>query len=432
MQSKKKKNSVVLLVFIILVSIVAGFFVFQPFQEKGDESRSWKFGLDLVGGSYLVYEIDLSEVESYDKTTVVQGLRSVIEKRVNLFGVSEPRVYTQEAGDKHRLVVELAGIKDINKAINEIGAIPVLDFREVGELSEASPSFATNTIATSSLVYTPTKLTGRYVKSAQLGFDQYTNEPLVYLEFTNEGADIFAELTARNIGKPVAVFLDGEVLTQPVVQQKITGGKAQITGQFTIDEAKQLVQRFNAGALQAPIKLINQHTVSPTLGQNSLDKSIKAGILGFLTVIVFMIIYYRKLGIFAAIALLIYAVLVLSIFKLIPITLTLSGIAGIILSIGIAVDANILIFERMKEEMKRGLIFSHAIEEGFRRAWSSIRDSNITTMISSVILFYFTSGFIQGFALALLIGVLVSMFSAIIITRTLLRVFARDESNQFP
>ncbi|HMB17577.1 MAG TPA: protein translocase subunit SecD, partial [Candidatus Paceibacterota bacterium] len=263
-------------------------------------------------------------------------------------------------------------------------------------------------------------------KGAQLGFSQYTNEPLVYIEFTKEGSKLFEDVTARNVGKPVAIFLDNNLLTQPTVQQKIIGGKAQITGNFNREEAQKLVERFNAGALPAPIELINQQTVSPTLGKNSLNKSIIAGILGFLAVILYMIAYYRKLGLFASISLFMYVSLVLGIFKIIPVTMTLSGVAGFILSIGIAVDANILVFERMKEELDRGLVFSHAVEEGFKRAWSSIRDSNITTIISCVILFYFTSGFVQGFALTLLIGVLVSMFSAITITRTILRIAAKE------
>lgn len=418
----KKKNAVAFLIFIVIVSVVAGIFVYQPAWDKISGWHPWKLGLDLDGGSYLVYEIDLSLIDSSDENSVVKGLRDVIEKRVNLFGVSEPRVYTQNVDDQSRLIVELAGVTDINRAIEEIGTTPILDFREVTPQVELS---ATST-ASSTLAYNRTDLTGRYIKGAQLGFDQYTNEPLVHIEFTKEGSDLFEEITGRNVGKPVAIFLDNQLLTQPVVEQKITGGKAQITGKFTVEEARTLVERFNAGALPAPIKLINQHTVSPTLGHDSLDKSIKAGLWGLLLVIIYMIIFYRRLGVFASLALLMYVALVLGIFKLIPITLTLSGIAGIILSVGMAVDANVLVFERMKEERARGLVLSHAVEEGFHRAWSSIRDSNITTIISSVILFYFTSGFVQGFALALLIGVLMSMFSAITITRTLLRVFVKD------
>lgn len=432
----KRKNAITLLVSIILISIVSGIFIYQPLWKKISNFRSWKLGLDLVGGSYLVYDIDLSDVEENDKNIVVKGLRDVIEKRVNLFGVSEPRVYTQKIKENQRLIVELAGAKDIDKAIAEIGETPVLDFREVSPVINSedvsiSKEGSTSTplsldLGTSTLSYIKTDLTGRYVKKAQIDFSQYTNEPLVFIEFTKEGAKIFEEITDRNVGKPLAIFLDNNLLTQPTVEQKIIGGKAQITGRFTREEAQTLVERFNAGALPAPITLVNQQTVSPTLGKNSLDKSIKAGIWGLLAVIVYMVIYYRKFGIVSSVSLLIYTTLVLGIFKIIPVTLTLSGIAGFILSIGIAVDANILVFERMKEELERGLVFSHAVEEGFKRAWSSIRDSNITTIISCIILFYLTSGFIQGFALTLLIGVLVSMFSAITITRTILRIFFKE------
>ncbi len=432
MNSEKKKNSIAILFFIILISIFAGVFVYQPAWKNISSFRPWKLGLDLAGGSYLVYDIDLSDVNPSDHNTVVKGLRDVIEKRVNLFGVSEPRVYTQKINEDNRLVVELAGVKDVNKAIEEIGSTPVLDFREVAnqpvetEATTSSEGTVSVDAGTSTISYTKTDLTGRYVKGAQLGFSQYTNEPLVYIEFTKEGSKLFEDVTARNVGKPVAIFLDNNLLTQPTVQQKIIGGKAQITGNFNREEAQKLVERFNAGALPAPIELINQQTVSPTLGKNSLNKSIIAGILGFLAVILYMIAYYRKLGLFASISLFMYVSLVLGIFKIIPVTMTLSGVAGFILSIGIAVDANILVFERMKEELDRGLVFSHAVEEGFKRAWSSIRDSNITTIISCVILFYFTSGFVQGFALTLLIGVLVSMFSAITITRTILRIAAKE------
>lgn len=367
-------------------------------------------GLDLDGGSFLVYEIDLSGVNGDERDSVVQGLRDVIERRVNFFGVSEPRVYTQDAGDSRRLVVELAGIKDVNEAILLIGETPVLDFREVEETEEG-------------FNYIQTELTGRYIKKAQLTFDQIVGQPSVSLEFTGEGARIFEELTARNVGKPIAIFLDGALIEQPIVREKISGGKAQITGRFTLDEARAMVQRFNAGALAAPIKLISQETVSAELGKDSLQQILAAGIFGLIAVAAYMIIYYRRLGIFAAAALLMYVALTLAIFKIIPITLTLSGIAGIILSIGMAVDANILVFERTKEELKKGVAWDVAIEVGFKRAWSSIRDANITTVLSAVILYYITTSFVRGFALALIVGVLLSMFSALVITKMLLRVF---------
>jgi protein-export SecD/SecF family membrane protein len=408
-----KRRGIAILIFIIVVSITAGVFVHQPFWQKINGFRPWSLGLDLAGGSYLVYKIDLSQVDALDQDAAVKGLRDVIERRVNLFGVSEPRVYTETAADEKRLIVELAGVKEISAAIRIIGETPFLDFREVTEDS-----------------FIPTALNGRYVKNARVDFDSITRQSVVALEFTAEGAEIFEELTEQNIGRPIAIFLDNQLIEMPVVREKISGGRAQITGNFTLDSARELVQRFNAGALPAPITLVNQQTVSAELGEDSLDRAIQAGAIGTLAIMLFMIAYYRGFGLFAFFALLMYMALTLAVFKIIPITLTLAGIAGFILSIGMAVDANILVFERTREELKKGLPRTAAVEEGFRRAWTSIRDSNITTLITSLILYYFTSSFVRGFALALAIGVLVSMFSAITITRTMLRVFlAKTKQN---
>ncbi len=410
----------VILIFILLISIFGFIFSYQPIWDKISDFRPWRLGLDLVGGTYLVYKVDLNQVATQDRETVMRGLRDVIEKRVNLFGVSEPKVYSEVVGDEHRLIVELSGIKDVKEAIKEIGLTPFLDFREVKEEKiEGETSSLTSTLA-----FIPTQLNGRYIKTARVGFDSL-NRPVVELEFNKEGAEIFEKLTEKNIGQPLAIFLDNELIEMPIVQEKISGGRAQISGNFTLESAKKLAERFNAGALPAPITLINQQTVSAELGQDSLQKAIFAGFLGTLAIMVFMIVYYRKLGFFSVLALLIYIILTLSIFKLFSITLTLAGIAGFILSIGMAVDANILIFERTKEELKKGLSQKMAIEEGFKRAWPSIRDSNISTMITSFILYYFTSSFVRGFALALFLGVVVSMFSAITVTRSFLKVFMK-------
>lgn len=416
-----KKYSTTLLIVIFLLAVMAGIFIYP--QWLGKKFRPWRLGLDLVGGTHLVYEVDMSQVDSADRDSVMAGLRDVIEKRVNLFGVSEPQVVSAKEGNSYRLIVELAGIKDIGAAINEIGSTPLLDFREV---RKTTTSTSTDEQAVEGgLEFIPTSLTGRYVKSAQLDFDPTTRAPEVSIQFNDEGAKIFEELTAKNVGKPLAIFLDNNLIEMPTVKERISGGRARITGKFTVEEAKKLVERFNAGALPAPITLISQQTVGASLGQESLKKAIYAGALGTLLVILFMLGYYRKFGFFSSLALIIYIILTTAIFKF-GITMTLAGIAGFILSIGMAVDANILIFERTKEEIKRGLSKTSAIEEGFRRAWPSIRDSNISTMITSVILYYFTSSFIKGFALALLIGVIVSMFSAITVTRILLRAFVRN------
>jgi preprotein translocase subunit SecD len=397
---------------IVLVAIAAGFFVYPKWI--GSQFMPWKLGLDLVGGSHLVYQVDLSNVSSTDQSSVVAGLRDVIEKRINLYGVSEPTIYTSQTGNQGQLFVDLAGVNNISDAINQIGQTPTLDFREVEQTASG-----TN--------YVYTNLTGEYITGASLIFDPTTGAPQVQINFNGNGAKIFGEITAANVGKPLAIFLDNQLIKAPTVQSAITGGSAVITGSFTVAQAQQLVSRFNAGALPAPISLINQQTVSASLGTDSLKKVILAGIIGTILVILFMLFYYRLLGLFASMSLIIYIALTLGIFKIFGVTMTLAGLAGFILTIGMAVDANILIFERIKEELKRGLPKASALEEGFRRAWPSIRDSNSSTIITAIILYYLTSEFVRGFALTLLIGVVLSLFSAITTTRLFLRVFLKDK-----
>jgi protein-export membrane protein SecD len=266
-----------------------------------------------------------------------------------------------------------------------------------------------------------TELTGKQLKRAQVDFDQRSGVAQVALTFDDEGTKLFAEITKRNIGKPVAIFLDGEPISEPTVQSVIPNGQAVITGNFSIADAKLLAQRLQAGALPVPIKLIAQQSVGPTLGQDSVNKSLTAGLWGFAFIAIFMLAWYRAPGFFALVSLLLYAGLSFMIFKLLPVTLTLSGIAGFILSLGIAVDANVLIFERLKEELKAGKTYALALEEAFKRAWPSIRDGNTTTLISCAVLYWFSSSVIKGFALTLAIGILVSLFTAIIVTRNVMR-----------
>lgn len=432
-----RRKSAAYLTIIVFSAILAGFFVYPAFIGK--ETRPWRLGLDLVGGSHLVYEMDLSAVAAADRDSVVNGIRDLIERRVNLFGVAEPQIFTAKGGTGYpQLIVELAGIKDISEAIKLIGETPLLDFREVeivqSEMGSTSPSATSSGPGGSpqgdqTVNYLPTNLTGRYITGARLDRDPTTLSPIVSISFNDEGAKIFEQLTERNIGKPIAIFLDNVSISAPIVQEKIPGGQAVISGRFTLKEAKTLVERFNAGALPAPIKLISQQTVSAGLGSDSLDKVVFAGAIGTVLVALFMIFYYRRFGVFASLALVMYIVFTLAVFKLIPITMTLAGIAGFVLTIGMAVDANILIFERIKEEIKRGVSRAGAVEEGFRRAWASIRDSNVSTIITAAILFYFTSSFVKGFALALLIGTLVSMFSAITTTRLFLRTFVQNQKS---
>jgi protein-export membrane protein SecD len=613
----------------------------------------YHLGLDLQGGTHLVYEADMKDVPDADRSESLEGVRDVIERRVNAYGVAEPMVQTSQSGDIWRIVVDLAGVKDISEAIKMIGETPILEFKEqdesgtqtavptanfkasaeqkkameevnaqslekadealgkvlaegadfsavvkeyttdlnkgdVGDMGtvgirskyeqivlaideanlqkgqilnqivENSEGFnivklldvsgnasdrdwkashilicykgttgctseiskeeartkinglkarattanftqlakenstepgaetsggylgwftkgmmvtafengvkATGVGAISSVVETqygfhiiykisdrPAKnyrierivfpkiwesdfdpalavgswkssgLTGKQLTRSVLQFDQNTNDAQVGLEFNSEGARLFGEITARNVGKPVAVFLDGLPISTPTVQQEISDGKAVITGNFTLAEAKLLVRRLNSGALPVPISLISQQTVGASLGQDSLDKSLFAGLIGFAVVVLFLIWYYRVPGLIASLALIFYCAILLAIFKLLNITLTLSGIAGFILSMGMAVDANVLIFERTKEEIKRGKLLSRAVDEGFTRAWTSIRDGNLTTILSCSILFWFSESTIKGFALTLGIGVVVSMLSAITITRIILK-----------
>ncbi len=606
----------------------------------------FRLGLDLQGGAHLVYVADMKDVPDAQRSDAMAGVRDVIERRVNAFGVSEPLVQVNKSGNAWRLIVDLAGIKDITQAIKLIGETPILEFKEQGSneparqltadekklmadfnaaslakarealaaarkpgadfaalaaqyseddatkdnggdvgfvgmkspyqaaitkiiqltvlpgvvipqlietgsghevvkyierreagkeinalhilicyqgasncsqtrskddaraLAEKLRAEATNanfgTLAIqnsddkgsaskggdlgwfgkgvmvqpfedaafaladgqiSDVVetefgfhiieklherpmyeyhlayillktrtaadYLPpqdqwknTDLSGKDLTRATLQFNQQTGEPQVGLQFNDEGKKLFADITTRNVQKPVAIFLDGQAISVPTVQEPIRDGSAVISGNFTIDEAKTLVRRLNAGALPVPISLESQQTVGASLGKESLDASLKAGLIGFLIVAIFMLLYYRLPGLIAICALSLYTAINLALYKLIPVTLSLSGIAGLILSVGMAVDANVLIFERMKEELLRGRTLGSAIDEGFKRAWNSIRDSNFTTLISCAILFYTSSSLIKGFALNLALGVLVSMFSAITVSRTLLRLVA--------
>ena len=602
-------------------------------------------GLDLLGGTYLMYQADVSDVPEKDRRSALEGVRDVIEKRVNAFGVSEPVVQVNKSGNQWRLIVELAGIKDIKKAIDMIGKTPLLQFKEEntnpvqtltkkqkkeleqynknakkkairilgnllsgGDLEALANKYTedannltkdgkkkggvTNWInknnypilyqkanelglnqTTKDLVKTPegynifrvikqrnhgkeikvkhilicwqglkrckskyktkqeakkeiemikslvtknnfskmakkfsngpsaanggelgwfskgmmvpkfeqaafslkngeisnivetqfgfhliykenerplkeyklrkiliktktkkdilpppshwknTKLSGKHLEDAEVTFNSKTGLPEVSLRFNSEGKKLFADITTRNVKKVVAIFLDGQPISTPVVQEPIKDGRAVISGRFTLAEARALAQRLNAGALPVPIKLVSQRTIGASLGMESVKKSINAGLLGLILVMIFMLVVYRLPGLLADFALIIYGILLLAIFKIFSFTLTLSGIAGLVLSIGMAVDANVLIFERFKEEIRLNKPLSLAIDEGFKRAWPSIRDGNISTLITCLILMTFTSSIVKGFAVILFIGVLVSMFSAIIITKNFLDIF---------
>jgi protein-export membrane protein SecD len=426
----------ILAIIILLLGVGIALFVFksEPKLNKNFENQSsffkhspFRLGLDLSGGSHLVYKADVSGIQSGQVSDSMSALRDVIERRVNLFGVSEPVVQVQEggfaSGEDEKLIVDLPGITDVEKATAMIGQTPLLEFK-IEAPEDAPRQVKVNEDGTATLDTSPqfisTELTGRYLKKATLEFDQNTREPQVGLQFDEIGTKLFAQITKANVGKIIAIYLDGAPISAPVVSEEITGGVAQISGSFTPTEAKQLVGRLNSGALPVPISLLSRQTIGASLGNNAITAGVKATIIGFLFIALFLILWYRLPGLVAVISLSIYVAIILTLFKLLPVTLTAAGIAGFIISIGIAVDANILIFERVKEELRSGRTVADSVSAGFSRAWFSIRDSNISSIITATILFWFGTSLIKGFALTLGMGVLVSMLSAITITRIFL------------
>ena len=422
-----------------------------PYGSEKLVKFPFKLGLDLSGGSHLVYKADLSNVASADQSDSLDSLRDVIERRVNLFGVSEPIVQIEEGsavggtGGEKRLVVELPGITNVEQAIKTIGETPSLifkterpdgpekdrivkahtDYQKAVSLSTPVNERPFSPLLLQDPYYVDTELTGRFLDKALVDFDQTTRAPKVVLQFNSEGDKLFAQITKANVDKTVAIYLDGSPISTPVVREEIKGGRAEITGNFTPQEVKTLVGRLNSGALPVPISLISTQVIGAPLGEKALRDGVYAGIIGLLAVAIFLIVWYRLPGVIAVLALAIYVAIMLLIFKLIPITLTAAGIAGFILSVGMAVDANILIAERTKEEIRRGKPKEAALELGFSRAWTSIRDSNVSSIITSLVLIQYGTGIVRGFAVTLLIGVLVSMFSAIVVTRTFLRMMYR-------
>ncbi len=434
-------------------------------------------GLDLQGGSHLVYQAQFKDIDAADQKDALISARDTIERRVNSFGVSEPLVQIQ---GNDQIVVELPGIKDINEAINQIGQTPLLEFRTEAAPEELQPKVGPDGKITIDPEdqWKPTGLSGGQLKKAtadvqQAGTSALSSQVVVRLLFDDEGTKLFGDLTSANIGKSIAILLDGQVISAPTVQTAITNGEAIISGNFTAEEAKALATRLNSGALPVPIKLISQQNVGATLGQESVHKSLIAGLIGMLLIALFMLINYRLPGLLAVVALIIYILISVAIFKigisitavllvglffflgltvsawfgalafvsylalmlaggLSPVTLTLAGIAGFILSIGMAVDANILIFERLKEEIHAGKDINLAIEDGFRRAWLSIRDSNMSSLITTLILYMFGTPSIKGFAVTLAIGILISMFTAITVTRTFLKLFMTNSALSHP
>lgn len=430
----------IILSFIIL-ALGAGiaFFVFksEPRLNSNFENEKaffknhpFRLGLDLSGGSHLIYKADVSLVPAGEVTESMDALRDVIERRVNLFGVSEPVVQIQESGfsllsvgGEEKLIVDLPGVTDVEKATAMIGQTPLLEFkieRDATTPQEITVDENGNANLNIADQFISTELTGRYLSKATLEFDQNTREPSVNLQFDETGTKLFAEITKANVGKMVAIYLDGAPISTPVVREEIPNGQAVISGSFTPNEAKQLVGRLNSGALPVPISLVSKQTIGATLGENAVTAGVKATVIGFLLVALFLILWYRLPGLVAVVSLCIFITIILALFKLIPVTLTAAGIAGFIISMGVAVDANVLIFERIKEELRSGKTINDAVSAGFSRAWFSIRDSNTSNIITAIILFWFGTSLIKGFALTLGMGVLVSMFSAITVTKIFL------------
>ena len=436
---------------VLIVTGAIGWFVYG--NTMHDDAKSpFKFGLDLAGGSQLTYSADVSKIKPEEVPELMEVLRVVIEKRINVFGVSEPNVQVEKSSivagvESHRLIVELPGVTNVDEAIENIGKTPLLEFKlvnqEVVAAKQSAETLKTNASTSGSGTavvgnikvngqsvdemnpFKDTGLTGRYLASSKLEFTQgsggqLAGEPVVSIVFNDEGAELFEKITRENTGENLAIFLDGEMISSPRINEAITGGKAVISGGFDANEAKVLAQNLSFGALPVPIELASTQTIGGALGETSLGAGVYAGVLGFILLSIFMILWYRVPGIVAVVALFIYVVLMLALFQLLPVVITAAGIAGLILSVGLAVDANVLIAERIKEELIAGKDVQHAISEGFARAWLAIRDSNIAHIIAAVVLFWFGTSLIKGFALVFGLGVIVSMLSAITISRTLL------------
>lgn len=442
---------------LALLILVAGFgvghFVYRtepglsdvPVQET---KFPFKLGLDLSGGTHLVYKADVSKVTPSQVGEAMDSLRDVIERRVNLFGVGEPVVQVESGGfsnnGEERLNIDLPGVTDINKAITMIGQTPLLEFKTerpegpekevlVASYEKAQALLAEGKTPDFEFVdpyYVNTDLTGRFLERAAVEFSPNTREPIVSLMFNTEGAELFKEITSANVGKTVAIYLDGAPISAPVVREAITTGSAQISGNFTPTEAKTLVGRLNSGALPVPIELVSTQTIGASLGEAAVHDGIRAAAFGFIAIALFLILWYRLPGIIAVVALALYVAIMLALFKLFGITLTAGGIAGFIISIGVAVDANVLVFERIKEEVRNGRTVGDGIRTGFSRAWFAIRDSNFSGVITAIILFAFGTSIIKGFALTFGMGILVSMFSAITISRIFLYSLGVNKSSR--
>lgn len=406
--------------------------VFNVFGKTINFEYELRQGLDIRGGMQVVLQADMSEIATPDRMSALESAREIIIRRVDLYGLTEPTVKTSIAGEEYRIIVELPGVEDPQAALDLVGQTASLSFALIEqiptELLENSDEALQNQI-----FFEPTELSGKQLRRSTVQFDPTTGEPLVGLEFDAEGTALFADITTKHTGKQLAILLDDVPLMAPTIQVPIVTGQATITGGFTLEEAQKMSVQLNAGALPVPITVLQQKTVAATLGAESVSKSIYAGTVGVLLVMLFMILHYGSKGVLASIALIMYAIITVALYKVIGVTITLPGIAGLLLSIGMAVDANILIFERMKEELRLGRPFAIALELGFGKAWDSIKDANLATIVTALILinpfdfpFLNSAGLVRGFGITLLIGVLLSLFTGVVITRTLMRLFLKE------
>ncbi|MCA9308452.1 protein translocase subunit SecD [candidate division WWE3 bacterium] len=391
----------------------------------------FKQGLDIAGGIRLVLQADMSDLPEASRADALDSAASIIERRVNLFGVSEPSITTLQSGDNYQLVVEIPGVDDVGAAVSLIGRTAQLRFRELApDVDFENTNYLT--LVTDPQNWVDTDLGGSDLISADVVFSNnsktVTDAPSIALNFTTEGRVKFSDIAKRNINKPIGVYLDDSPfpLSAPVVSPDLANGVTQnpiITGNFSLEDANTLSLQIQAGALPVPVQVVEQKTVGASLGNNILHASVFAGTVGLVFVLIFMLINYGKLGLIANMGLLIYIFITLAIFKVIPVVLTLPGIAGFILSVGMAVDASILIFERIKEEVRWGTPNNLALRFGFDRAWSSIKDANSSSLITAFILFYFGTGPVKGFAVTLAIGILVALFTTLYVVKTFTLVF---------
>jgi len=411
-----------LLIFIVVLFGLTLWVVWPNHEIRG--RTGFALGLDLRGGSQLVYSANLSLKDpGQTDAQALEGVKQTIERRVNKYGVTEPTVATMQNEQGSFILVQLPGVKDIDEALKLIGQVAELDFREQVVNATGNTTWVVAKAIGSD--GQEKELTGKYLKpNAVPYFNEQEYRYEIAFEWNAEGAILFKNITTRNLNKPLGIFLDNELVSAPTVQAVIEA-KGVIQGDFTLNEANTLAIQLNSGALDVPLTIVERRDIGATLGADSLRKSLLAGIIGSALIILFMIIYYRVSGLVACLALVVYAVLNLAVFRLIPVVLTLPGIAGFLVSVGMGVDGNVLVCERLKEELRRGSTLERAVEQSFRQSWSAIWDSNVTVFIACAVLYWLGNTFgnftVVGFATTLFIGVALSMFTQVVVTRAFLR-----------